>query len=71
MSSIKAIALAKVVGGGGGGGEITLETLNVDANATYNASLQSLKNRPEERNHLEIRWQKALLVNPAGILTLV
>ena len=55
MSSIKAIALAKVVGGGGGGGEITLETLNVDANATYNASLQSLKNRPEERNHLEIR----------------
>ena len=37
MSSIKALAIAKATGGSGGGGEITLETLNVDANATYNA----------------------------------
>lgn len=37
MSSIKALAIAKATGGSGGGGEITLETLNVDANASYNA----------------------------------
>ena len=37
MSSIKALAIAKATGGSGGGGEITLETLNADANATYNA----------------------------------
>lgn len=37
MSSIKALAIAKATGGSGGGGEITLETLNVDANAIYNA----------------------------------
>ena len=37
MSSIKAIALAKVVGGGGGG-EAVLITKTVDANGVYNAS---------------------------------
>ena len=35
MSSIKAIALAKATASGGG--DVTLETLNVSANATYNA----------------------------------
>ena len=37
MSSIKAIALAKVVGGGGGGGDITVESLTATENKTYTA----------------------------------
>ena len=36
MSSIKAIALAKIVGGGGG--ESTLITKTINANGVYNAS---------------------------------
>lgn len=36
MSSIKAIALAKVVGGGGGGGDTEIQALNVTQNGTYN-----------------------------------
>jgi len=36
MSSIKAIALAKVVGGGGGG-DITVESLTATENKTYTA----------------------------------
>lgn len=36
MSSIKAIALAKVVGGGGGGGDTEIIALNVNQNGTYN-----------------------------------
>lgn len=38
MSSIKAIALAKMVGGGGGEpGDITVQALNVNANGKYTA----------------------------------
>ena len=37
MSSIKAIALGKIVGGGGGG-EATLITKAINANGVYNAS---------------------------------
>ena len=36
MSSIKALALAKVVGGGGGGGDTEIIALNVIQNGTYN-----------------------------------
>jgi len=35
MSSIKAIALAKVVGGGGGGGDTEIQALNVTQNGMY------------------------------------
>ena len=38
MSSIKAIALAKVVGGGGGGGEAVLITKIVTDSGVYRAS---------------------------------
>lgn len=37
MSSIKAIALAKVVGGGGGGGSVIVEALTATENRTYTA----------------------------------
>ena len=37
MSSIKAIALAKMVGGGCEPGDITVQTLNVNANGQYTA----------------------------------
>ena len=37
MSSIKAIALAKMVGGGGEPGDITVQALNVNANGQYTA----------------------------------
>jgi len=37
MGSIKALAIAKAVGGGGGG-EATLITKTIDANGVYNAS---------------------------------
>ena len=37
MSSIKALAIAKATGGsGGGGGDITVESLSVTQNGTYN-----------------------------------
>ena len=37
MSSIKSIALAKMVGGGGEPGDITVQALNVNANGKYTA----------------------------------
>ena len=37
MSSIKSIALAKMVGGGGEPGDITVQALNVNANGQYTA----------------------------------
>lgn len=37
MSSIKSIALAKMVGGGGEPGDITVQALNVSANGQYTA----------------------------------
>lgn len=36
MSSIREIALAKIVGGGGGGGDIEIQSLSVTQNGTYN-----------------------------------
>ncbi len=37
MDTIKAIALAKAIGGGGGGASVTVETLNANENKTYTA----------------------------------